>query len=569
MILAVAWPLLFTDATFNNDWLNHLWYLWHQSLTIRAQHLPSLFLNYSRGVLYPIYAFYGGTLYALAGTLSLILGDAPLETYILSYLLGFAAAYGGWYWLSRMFGVRSWVAHMPGVVFITSASYLTMIYGLGDWPEFVAVSTMPLMIAAGLSVLRADRLRFWPAAALAGSSVVFFGSHLLTTIWGSTVLILLTIVILAFVPEARRRVTRAGALRVVALTVPAFLVSAWFLLPTIAYEAHTVIARSYPIFRELLRRSMYTVAARHLFTFSRATDSGSVVTLALPILAIAWVLASVVAFVASNRSGTWMRVLLLIASATVALTVLMTHAGLILALPRVYATLQFSFRLESFVLMGVCGAMLAVLVMAREGGRWLHYHTWLLAPIAIVSVLGAIEQTAAHPQGRSRATALASYLTPIYEREGQLDYVDGRLRIDSKQLPFVEFPISTVASLGHASELVRVPPRGLLATNIRGGPDLVQVSGAKIVGTDLEADDVVEVTPAPGRQRAHVAHQHELPATVRISVGPAERVPVVVGRLLSFLGLLLLLGELVWVAVRARRRRDRPLDPEPSPGTEG
>ncbi len=136
VIAAGSWPLLFSDATFNTDWLNHLWYMWHQSVAIRELHAPSFFLNYSRGVFYPLYAFYGGTLYALVGTLSLVLGEAPLQAYVLTYLLGFAAAYGGWYWTARVFGVRGWRAHVPGLVFVTSSYYLTMIYAVGDWPEF-------------------------------------------------------------------------------------------------------------------------------------------------------------------------------------------------------------------------------------------------------------------------------------------------------------------------------------------------------------------------------------------------------------------------------------------------
>ena len=135
-------------------------------MAIKANHLPSLFLNYPYGVLYPEYAFYGGTLYALTGTLSLALGNTPVATYVLTYLLGFAAAYGGWYWIARMVGLGRWWSHVPGLVFITSAYYLTLIYARGDWPEYIAVSTIPLMVASGLSVLRADRLRLWPALVL-------------------------------------------------------------------------------------------------------------------------------------------------------------------------------------------------------------------------------------------------------------------------------------------------------------------------------------------------------------------------------------------------------------------
>jgi hypothetical protein len=556
VIAAVSWPLLLSNATFNIDWLNHLWYMWHQSLTIRDQHTPSLFLSYSRGVLYPLYAFYGGTLYTLGGTLSLMLGNAPLQAYVLTYLLGFAAAYGGWYWTSRIFGVRGWLAHVPGLVFVTSASYLTMVYALGDWPEFLAVSMMPLMTAAGLSVLRAPRLRFGPALALIASSVVFFGSHLLTAIWGSTCLTIVAIALLACVPDVRRRVTGPGVLRVAALVIPALLVSAWFLLPTVAYESHTLIARAYPHFRVLLRQDMFTVAARNLFTFSRAPASGSIVPLALPILAIAWVLASPAMLAWSGIRGTWMRVLLIVVTATTVLTVVMTHAGLILALPRIYATLQFSFRLESFVLLGVSGAMVAVLVMARGGGPRLRRWTWLLAPIAVVSVIGAIEQTRAHPQGKSRGTALASYLTPPPEHLGQLDYVDGRLPVNEARMPRVEFPISTIMGKGRASEIVRVPPDRLVATNIRGGPELVAMTGAKIVGLGARLDDVLEVTPDTSRSRNASAAGASTPEkTATISVGPAEHLPIVAGRAISLLALVVLAGELGSIAVRGVRLR--------------
>ena len=68
LLLALSWPLLFTGATFNEDWLNHLWYMWHESRALAATHQPSLFLDSTEGVFYPFYAFYGGTLYTLAAS---------------------------------------------------------------------------------------------------------------------------------------------------------------------------------------------------------------------------------------------------------------------------------------------------------------------------------------------------------------------------------------------------------------------------------------------------------------------------------------------------------------------
>jgi hypothetical protein len=544
VVAAASWPLVFSSSTFNNDWLNHLWYMWHQSIAIREHHLPSLFLDYSQGVLYPIYAFYGGTLYALVGALSLLLGNIPLQTYVLTYLLGFFAVYGGWYWTARIFGVRGWTAHVPGLVFVTSASYLTTIYALGDWPEFLSVSMMPLMIAAAISSVRNPRLG--SALALTVSSVVFFGSHLLTVIWGSTILVLVTGAILLLAPGVRSEVTKARVLRVTLLVLPALLVSAWFLWPTIAYESHTLIAYAYPHARALLRQTLFTVAAHNLFSFSRSPSPGSIVSLSLPILAIAWVLLSLAILAWRGIRGTWMRVLLVITGATTVLLVVMAHAGLILALPRMYAALQFSFRLESFVLLGISGAMVSVLVMAKDGGSHMRRWTWLLAPIAAVSVLGALEQTVEHPHGKARSLALASYLRPPPERFGQFDYLDYRLAQHElpvqteRQLPLVLFPASSIVSNGSASQVIEVPPSRLVATNIRGGPDLVEVRGARIVGLDAQNDDVLEVANR---------------GTATVSVGAADHLPIVAGRLISLIALGILLAQLGWLAARAVRAR--------------
>jgi hypothetical protein len=554
LIGVLAWPLLFTSASFNEDWLNHLWYMWHQSLAIRTNLQPSLFVNYSGGVLYPLYAFYGGTIYALAGVLSLALGNAPLQAYVLTYLLGFAAAYGGWYWMSRMFGVGRWSAHVPGLVFVTSASYLMLIYALGDWPEFLAVSVMPLLIASGLSVLRADRLYFMPALALAASSVVFFGSHLLTVVWGSTVLLFVGLALLACVPQARGEVARAGVVRVLAVIGPALLVNAWFLLPTAAYEAHTVVAGSYPHFRMLLHKTRIAVTAKSLFTLSHAKAAGTIVNTALPVLAMAWVLASIAVFARARRGGPWIRALWILAGATTALIVLMTHVGLLLALPRVYATLQFSFRLESYVLLGISGAVLAVLVLMAQSGRGRSPWAWALAPVVVVSVLGAAQQTDAFNRGIGRSYALSSYAVPLYEKEGLLDYVDNSLPYIKRALPKVGFAPATDEF--HASVVVRLRPGQLVDTNIRGGPDLVHVTGARIVGSDPVANDVLEVGGRDGASgKVSVARRGARAVRATISVSPAHGLPVVLGRLLALVGALVLLAELTVLGFRGLRAR--------------
>lgn len=556
----LAWPLVFSGSTFTGDWPAQLWFLWKQSMAIKADHLPSLFLNYPYGVLYPEYAFYGGTLYALTGTLSLALGNTPVATYVLTYLLGFAAAYGGWYWISRIVGLGRWWSHVPGLVFITSAYYLTLIYARGDWPEYIAVSTIPLMVASGLSVLRADRLRLWPALVLTLSSVIFSGSHSLTLVWGSTTLVVVGLAIVACVPQVRSAISRAGVIRVAGLVVPAVLTNAWFLLPATVYESSTRIATEYPHARLLLQATMPLVSVQHLFTLSRASAStpGAVFALSLPILVMAWALISLPIFLWAGPRGTWTRIMLICAGFTVAITVLMTHAGLILALPRAYSGLQFSYRLESYVLLGICATILGGLVLARNGGRRVRLWLWTLVPLLAVSVVGGIQQTAAYPHSQlDRYTDFHElYTSPSAGGEVLTDYLDVHLPVLSDRYgnpPQLHFAPGAVND-NRISAVAHLHPGQLVETNLQGPPSLVHITGAKIVGISVHGYDVLEIAPnvaTTGQATRGKSAQAEV-----ISLSPANGLPVVLGRIISVCALIALALQFLMLAARRRRVAD-------------
>ncbi|HEY4812455.1 MAG TPA: hypothetical protein VIH71_15500, partial [Solirubrobacteraceae bacterium] len=333
LIAALTWPLLFTNSGFSGDWPHHLWLIWHQSLSLRSSHFPSLFINSSFSVFNPLFAFYGGTLYALAGVMSLAMGGAPVQAYVCIYMLDFLAALAGWYWLGRMAGVGRWLALVPGMVFVTSAYYLMLVYVRGDWPEFTGVSMIPLMVAASLSVMRSDRLRVLPGSALAVSTIVFFGAHNITILLGLTMVALTGLAALVCVPGARRQITRRGIVRVACVTVPAALVSAWYLLPAVAYQSGTQIGSNYVGKQEVLRANAGLVSFDHLFTLSRVSAGGPSpypFDLSLPVLAIAWVLIGIF-LLAGGGNRAWVRLLAICSLLAVLVTVVMTHVGLLLA----------------------------------------------------------------------------------------------------------------------------------------------------------------------------------------------------------------------------------------------
>ncbi|MHB8492346.1 MAG: hypothetical protein ACYDA6_09080, partial [Solirubrobacteraceae bacterium] len=351
VIMFLSWPMLFTSSGMGEDWSSHLWEMWRQSLTIANQGHPSLFLNFSEAVLYPLYAFYGGTAYALTGTLAVLLGNSPVAAYVLTWMIGFAAVYGGWYWLGRMAGLGRFAAQVPGLLYITSGYFLTLVYARGEWLEFMGVSSIPLLAASGLSVLRSQRFRVLPVLALAGSTVVFFGSHNVVLLWGLTWLALLGAAITLAVPRARRLVTRTGVVRVLVVAVPAALANAWYLLPDISYAVRTSIGSAYPYAREL-RAFAYLLSPANLFTpfHTIEADRAPDMVYALPVLTIAFVLAGIAVSLRHRGEDAWRRVLWVACGVSVLIAIIMTHPGLILDLPRPYTMLQFGFRLESLVL---------------------------------------------------------------------------------------------------------------------------------------------------------------------------------------------------------------------------
>src|SRR3954464_1283652 len=101
LVLALCAPMLLGHSGMAQDWVNHLWYVWRDGQYIGRDHAPSLFLHDGLGVFYPMFAFYGGTLYGLAGTISWLLGGRPVVAYVSFYCGAALTGLGGCYWLAR------------------------------------------------------------------------------------------------------------------------------------------------------------------------------------------------------------------------------------------------------------------------------------------------------------------------------------------------------------------------------------------------------------------------------------------------------------------------------------
>jgi hypothetical protein len=564
--VALSWPMLTTSSGFSQDWPNHLWFLWQQALNIERDGLPSLFVTQGSSIFYPFYAFYGGTLYALGGLLSVVLGGAPVKAYVLTYVIGFCAALGAFYWLARAARVSRGLALVPGVVFVTSSYVLTDVYARGAWPEFIAVCSIPVVAASGLSILREQRLRPVPAAVLALATVVLFGSHNITMLYGVTFLSLVGLTALATVPASRSLVTRRGVLRVAVVVVPAIMVDAWFLIPALSYGSRTVAGHGENL--ALLRATSELVDAKRLFTFSRASSTNGTsaapgapdFALSLPLLAIAWTVVAALVCRVRERGSPMLRLTWILIAWGVVFALLMTHLGLIEALPKPYQFVQFQYRIETYVLLALSGAMIGPLSVLSSGGRPRGGRRILLLgliPVLVLAVEGAVVQIAAYPaQVPDRNVVFAASQQPPTTMYSMNDYYDESLPVVPAPPVTLYFPPPAIS--GDHITLPYPPSLGgaLVESNLLAAPYLVSVNGAKVVGRTPDGRMVMRLSSPRG-------------AGGSVTLSRSDRVPVVLGRWVSLLGLVLLVATLVALSVGAllRRRRGGPVQAGPYQST--
>jgi hypothetical protein len=553
VIFLLITPMLWNHNFIGYDWYAHLWYIWHMEGSLRANGFPSLFTHNIVGVFDPHYAFYGGTLYVLAGLLSLVVGH--VAAFVITWIGAFAMAYGGFYWLGRMAGLSRPAAHAPGILFVASPWWLSSIYAWGSWGQAVAISSLVLLLASAISILRTDRLTLGPAAALAVSTTLYTGSHNLTMAWASTLALILIAVVLAIVPAARALVTRRGVRRLAAVMVPAFLVNAWFFLPDVIYQGETFIARNTFAAESYLRTSMFYVDSENLLRLSARSPTPEFPHLAfqLPLLVVGWIVIALIAFRARWRSP-WLWIAVTFLATMVAVWQLMTHVEWILGLPMPYDRLQAPYRLEAYITLGLGGALIAALALgARATGRRRYWTFALLPIVALTFVQGkslVSEPLPANPLGPPWSQPQPYNTTNQWM--GASDYVDGRLPVVETDQSFAVavFQPSDAEKGDRASATVAAVPGQYVISNLKGATWLIHVKGARIVALDRGANAVLQVDRSAKS------------GTARITVEGSNPWPVVLGRILSGLGLLALTAGAVRLLLT--RHRTSPANAAPA-----
>ena len=107
LLVLITWTLLTDASHLSPDFPADAWFMAHQADALRHGTFPSLTLTSPYAAFYPVFAFYGGTLFAFGGMIALLVGSA-MAAEIIVYLLVLAAAYGGGS------GSPGWQVYAPG-----------------------------------------------------------------------------------------------------------------------------------------------------------------------------------------------------------------------------------------------------------------------------------------------------------------------------------------------------------------------------------------------------------------------------------------------------------------------
>lgn len=563
--------MVLTGSSFGGDWPGHLWLVQMQARNISYLGHPSLFAQSSLGAFEPWFAFYGGTLYSIVAAGAVLSGGHTLAAYILSFALAMAMAYGGFTWLAKQAGLRGWAAHLSGFVFLTSAYYISDAYGRGAWPETVATSSLPLVVAAGISLLRAERWRPLPVAGLVVGTVVFTGSHNITLLYGTLFLVLCGAAILAAfgrtVLPSRKR-----AAGVVGLGLLAASINLWFLLPDIAYQGRVTIAHSFTSVP-----STDGISPGLLFSpYRHSRIPGFLLDMQIPSLALVWALAVLVSC-RGALDARWRRLAVAMTIVGAPFLALVLIPGLWHAVPKLFWAIQFNYRLLTYV--DYCVAVLVMIAaMALLRTRRGQARTVLLAVgvlFAAVEVRQAINQEWSTPSSlKSRSEAFpGASKAPSYWQSfaSYLEFQDVSLPVTSatiSELPgvtvydgqganVVPIPVTERPRSGYAVSLM-LPKSGTVNTNVIAGPYLVAVHGARFVGRTPASELVMQVDKPPS-------------GPARVTFSAARTWPIVLGKWATLVSLLGVISLLVALTIRRlgerRRAGSSRASPRPPPAS--
>ena len=554
--LFVLSPALFTPWGFGPDYTNHLWLVWQQGLAVSHSGHPTLFLQTPDAIFEPLFGFYGGTLYGAAGIASAILGNHPYPVYVSSIGAAAALAYAGMWWLGRQLGISRWTAHTPAIVFVTAAYYLTDAYARGAWTEFVALSAVPMFLAAGARLLT----RPWgpgPVALFVLATVVLTGSHNITLFW--SVVVIGPVAVAIWIAARRSRPSLLAVAKTAALALVAMGINAWFLVLDLTHNKETLVGAgpgvlAWDFTKQFNQLGMVLNPLRH--TPAESTTPGLVIAAPVAALALSVLLAALGWRRTASRAP-WLRALWLILFVAIVVLVWMMvmPASWWTALGSPFILIQFPFRLAGWLCLAVAVLLAVGLCLARDlGGAARRLAVGLTVALLVLTGVQAAAQLYDGPRVdgivnedlHPREAAFANGPThPPATYYAASNYADASLPIVAATPGLVvRLPVPTPGDT-EAAARVALPAGGApVATNVAAGPYVARIEGVRVVGR-TQKGRVVVAADSPGKRSAQLA--------VVADGGGSQLVAGIV----SVLCLLASIGLVIYLTVRPRLRYRR------------
>ena len=229
----------------------------------------------------------------------------------------------------------------------------------------------------------------------------------------------------------------------------------------------------------------------------------------------------------------------------------MVNPRWILSLPDPWTMIQYSFRLETFVLFGICGAVIAALrLLDQDAHRWL---IGLLLPILMFSVINAAVQR--HEFRTADFTVDTDGPRHSSSTFNIGDYADGKLQAAtaaSRRKPVLSI---TWADLKHGALI------GRIAVSRARRARLHQLAHASEAARHRRCADrrAMASTWFPDWQDRWglvlKVNQDATPGKAHLVIREARSLPIVGGRIISILGLLGLLANAAVIARGGWQRR--------------
>jgi hypothetical protein len=560
MVTLVLAPLLFTRSGFALDFTNYLWLIWVAGKTLVAAGHPDYFLNVNgMGVFYPWLAFEGGTLFTLTGGLSELLGGHAEIAFATITAAAVAGDYAGALWLGRQFGLRGWLAHAPAITIVTSAYYITNLYGRGAWDEFIAVAALAPLLASAVYLVRTNAWHPWAMFVLVASTTILTGSHNLTLVWAPSMAALALLTIWLALGAPRQLPYRRLAM-VAGLGGLGVLVNAWYLLTDASYQQFVVAhsATPQPGVSVWSGTGFFNTPGVLLDPFRIVPHQSSTPALYVqaPVWLLAWSAVTGGLLLWRRRMRPRLRRLWIAAAVLVLLLLFMIMVKQVWAVvPFPYDEIQFPYRLGSYLFYAIAGLVLvSALALERvtdERARRMTVGLRLgLVGVCLVSVGLCVWQQwvpstlfANSYLNRGEALTEASSLPRTwYDGGSYADQQAPLVAVPHERLLFIE---PDLVHGDHFAAWVDAPegPQPI-QTNINGGQYLVHISGVRRIGRDKQG--YVVVRREPGSR-----------GPVHLVLETTHSFVIELGRALSIAAIAILLALFAITGVRRSRERRR------------